>query len=408
MVYASEFAEGFRDSAGFGWEVDGWPKHNWDMLLQNKRQELDRLNSVYSKLLDGSGVQFMEGRGTVVDPNTVEVNGTRYTTRHILISTGGRATKLDIPGAEHAIISDDALELDKLPKRIVIIGAGYIAVEFAGIFNSFGSDTHLVYRADRPLRGFDEEARNFITEQYEVEGVHLHANSTPVDIVKDSEGTFSVQLKDSNGDLSTIEQADTVFMATGRAPNTKNLGLAEAGVELSRKGAVVVDEYSQSTVPSIWAIGDVTDRIALTPVAIMEGMALAKTLFGDEKTKPDHLNVASAVFSQPPLATVGMTEDKAAQELGDVDIYTSVFRPLKNTISNNPGKSFMKLVVDAKTDRVVGVHMAGADCAEIMQGMAVAVKLGVTKRQLDSVVGIHPTAAEEFVTMRNVTRKIRA
>lgn len=274
---------------------------------------------------------------------------------------------MNIPGAEFTITSDEALELETCPKKIAIIGGGYIAVEFAGIFNSFGAETHLMYRADRPLRGFDEETRSFITEQYQEEGLLLHPGFTPSEIKKMKSGKFELIAKSSSGDEVTLSDLDHVFMATGRKPNTAGLGLEQVGVEIDKKSAIKVNEISQTTVPSIYAIGDVTDRIALTPVALMEAMALTKTLFDDQPTKPDHKNVASAVFSQPPLATVGFTEEEAVQEFVDVDIYTSAFRPLRNTISGNPGRAFMKLVVDVATDKVIGVHMVGPDCAEIMQ-----------------------------------------
>eukprot|EP00210_Caulerpa_lentillifera_P006814 g6513.t1 len=407
MVYGSEYASEFSDSKGFGWNLDSVPEHNWNTLLENKRKELDRLNGVYKRLLEGSGVDLIEGRGSILDSHTVEVNGRQYTARYILIATGGRAQRLNVPGAEHTITSDEALELANRPNKIAIIGGGYIAVEFAGIFNSFGTETHLMYRADRPLRGFDEETRSFITEQYKEEGLVLHPGHTPNEIRKLESEKLELVAKNTSGEELTLSDLDHVFMATGRKPNTANLGLEQVGVEIDKKGAIRVNNLSQTTVPSIYAIGDVTDRIALTPVALMEAMALTKTLFDEQPTEPDHKNVASAVFSQPPLATVGFTEEEAIEEFGNVDIYTSAFRPLKNTISGNLGRAFMKLIVDVATDKVIGVHMVGPDCAEIMQGMGVAVKLGVTKAELDSVVGIHPTAAEEFVTMRSVTRQIR-
>lgn len=264
-----------------------------------------------------------------------------------------------------------------------------------------------MYRADRPLRGFDEEVRTFITNEYSQEGLNLHPGYRPNEIKKQGNGLFEISATDASEKTITLSDVDHVFMATGRKPNTAGLGLEAVGVELTNKGAIKVDEYSQTTVPNIYAVGDVTDRIALTPVALMEAMALTKTLFDNNPTSPDHENVASAVFSQPPLATVGLTEEAAIEKFGDIDIYTSSFRALRNTISGNPGKTFMKLIVDVASDRVIGMHMVGYDSAEIMQGMGVAVKMGVTKAQLDSVVGIHPTAAEEFVTMRSVSRKIR-
>jgi len=328
--------------------------------------------------------------------------------KYIVVATGGRAQKLNIPGSEYTITSDEALELEELPKKIVIIGGGYIAVEFAGIFNSFGSEVHLMYRADRPLRGFDEEVRTFIAGQFAEEGLNLHPGYTPKEIKRSDNAKLDLIAESKSGDLMNISGADQIFMATGRKPNVAGLGLEATGVDLTDKGAIKVDSYSQTTVPSIYAVGDVTDRIALTPVALMEAMALSKTLFDGIPTEPNHKNVASAVFSQPPLATVGYTEEEAIEEFGDIDVYTSSFRPLRSTVSGNPGRTFTKLIVDVGSDRVVGVHMVGHDSAEIMQGMGVAVKMGVTKAELDSVVGIHPTAAEEFVTMRSVTRKIRS
>uniref|UniRef100_A0A061S6M6 Glutathione reductase n=1 Tax=Tetraselmis sp. GSL018 TaxID=582737 RepID=A0A061S6M6_9CHLO len=408
FVYGSEYTEHFKDAAGFGWEgVPTSPSLNWGKMMSAKTSEIERLHGIYKKLLDNAGVDLIVGRGTIVDAHTVDVDGKKITAKNICVAVGGKPHMLDIPGAEHCISSDQALCLEQFPGRVVVVGAGYIACEFAGIFEGYGAETHLVYRADLPLRGFDGECREFLAEQMAQKGVNMHPGSSPTEIVKNGDGSYTVKLKKSDGSTSEIS-ADVVMMATGRRPRTANLGLEQAGVELAENGAIKVDEYSRTSVPSIFAIGDVTDRMNLTPVALMEGMAVARTLFGGNgPVAPNHENIASAVFTQPPLATVGMTEEEAAEALGDLDIYTSSFRPMRNTVSGSPGRAFMKLIVDANTDKVVGCHMVGPDSAEIMQGMGVAVKMGVTKTQLDTVVGIHPSSAEEFVTMRTKTREVR-
>ncbi|KAK9822833.1 hypothetical protein WJX81_008309 [Elliptochloris bilobata] len=409
MVFGGEFAEAFRDSVAFGWDAER-PGLTWQRFMENKNKELERLNGVYMKLLEGSKVDFHEGRGRVVDAHTVEVDGRRFTARNILVAVGGRPTVPPIEGAEHAIISDQILNLDALPGKIAIVGGGYIALEFAGIYNNFGTEVHVLWRQAKPLRGFDEEIRDFVNEQYRVRGLNLYPQASPTRIVKGPDGKLTVHADVKDGEPVVLEGLDHVLMATGRKPNTHNLGLEEAGVELVEKtGAIKVDRFSRTNVPSIWAIGDVTNRLNLTPVALMEGMAFARHVFGgDPNAAPDHQAVASAVFSSPPIATVGLTEALAVEQYGSVDIYSSSFRPMKNTISGNPAKAMMKLVVAADSDKVVGVHMAGPECAEIMQGFAVAVKMGVTKAQLDTVVGIHPTSAEEFVTMREPARRIRS
>jgi len=406
-VYGSEYTEAFKDSSGFGWSgVPTSPELNWPKMLKAKTNEITRLTGIYKNLLKNAGVELIEGRGKLVDAHTVDVDGKRYTAKNICIAVGGKAHLVGVPGSEHCITSDEALTLDKFPKRVCVIGGGYIACEFAGIFQGYGSETHLVYRQPLPLRGFDEECRSFLGEQIEQKGINIHPGFSPTEIVKNDDGTFTLKCESNDGDK--FEQTcDVVMMATGRKPKTEGLGLEQLGVEMDDNGAIIVDKYSQTNVPNIYAIGDVTDRVNLTPVALMEGMALAKTLFEGTPTVPDHSNIASAVFTQPPLATVGLTEEEAIEQLSDVDVYTSSFRPMKNTISGNPGRAFMKLLVDSNTDKVVGVHMVGPDAAEIMQGMGVAVKIGVTKKQLDTVVGIHPSSAEEFVTMRTVTRQIR-
>lgn len=374
-----------------------------------KNKELDRLTGVYRRLLDGAGVAYVEGRGEIVDAHTVRVGDKTYTARHILVATGGRPSVPAFPGADLCLTSDTALDLPELPTKIAILGGGYIAVEFASIFNSFGVPTHLAFRADAPLRGFDEEVRSFATDQYAERGVVLHNGVTPSSVTRAPDGTLTLTLAAPGKADVEVTGLSHVMAATGRHPNTRGLGLDKVGVATDEKsGAIVVDAFSRTNVPSIWAVGDVTNRVNLTPVALMEGMAFARHVFGgDGGAKPDYAAIASAVFSTPTIASVGETEAGALKaSSGGIDVYTSSFRPMKNTISGATGKSFMKLIVDRATDRVAGMHMVGPDAAEIMQGFAAAIKLGVTKAQLDSVVGIHPTAAEEFVTMRTKTRSV--
>ncbi|XP_028552346.1 glutathione reductase, chloroplastic [Dendrobium catenatum] len=370
--------------------------------MANKTAELHRLTGIYKNILKNAGVTLIEGRGKIVGPHEVDVNGKRYYARHILISVGARPSIPDIPGKEFAIDSDAALDLPSKPEKIAIVGGGYIALEFAGIFNGLRSDVHVFIRQKKVLRGFDEEIRDFVGEQMSLRGIEFHTEESPQAILKSADGLLS--LKTSKG---TVDGFSHVMFATGRKPNTKNLGLEEAGVKLDKNGAILVDEYSRSSVDSIWAVGDVTDRINLTPVALMEGGAFAKTVFGNEPIKPDYRAVPSAVFSQPPIGQVGLTEEQAIQDYGDVDIFTANFRPLKATISGLPDRVLMKIIVCAKSNRVLGVHMCGEDSPEIIQGIAIAVKAGLTKADFDATIGIHPTSAEEFVTMRTPTREIR-
>ena len=409
FVYCAEYSEAFKDAEGFGWKFPGTPTLDWKTFLDKKNAEIKRLNGIYGNLLKNSGVDMIEGRGVIVGPNTVEVSGRRVTAKNILIATGARAFVPKFEGDDLAIISDNALEVTEIPKSIAIIGGGYIAVEFASIFAGLGSDVHLFYRQPLPLRGFDEEVRTFCADQYVGNGLNLHPFRVPKFARRLDNGKieFTAAAAQGANEEDVTITVDYVMAATGRRPNIKGLGLESAGVELTKSGAIAVDEYSQTNVSSIWAVGDVTDRMALTPVALMESMALTKTIFGGVPTKPDHENIATAVFSNPQIGTVGVSEQAAVELYTNVDIYTSAFRPMRNTISGAEGRTFMKLVVAADSDKVVGIHMVGPDAAEIMQGLGVAVKLGVTKSQLDSVVGIHPSAAEEFVTMRSVTRKIR-
>ncbi|WOK92477.1 glutathione reductase, chloroplastic [Canna indica] len=402
LVYSSKYAHEFEESHGFGWTYEVDPKHDWSTLIANKNAELQRLTGIYKNVLQNAGVTLIEGRGKIIDAHTVDIDGKRYTARHILISVGGRPNLPDIPGIEYAIDSDVALDLPSKPGKIAIVGGGYIALEFAGIFNGLKSDVHVFIRQKQVLRGFDEDIRNFISEQMSLRGIEFHTEETPQAILKSGDGLLS--LRTNKG---TVDGFSHIMFATGRRPSTKNLGLENVGVKLDKNGAILVDDYSRTSVDSIWAVGDVTDRVNLTPVALMEGGAFAKTVFLNQPTKPDYRAVPSAVFCQPPIGQVGITEEQAIQLFGDVDIYTANFRPLKATLSGLPDRVFMKLIVCAHSNTVVGVHMCGDDAPEIMQGIAIAVKAGLTKADFDSTVGIHPTSAEELVTMRNPTRKIR-
>lgn len=406
LVYGSSFSGEFEDSRNFGWDIHGEITFDWKRLIENKTKEITRLNGVYKRILTGAGVTLIEGEGKIIDPHTVEVQLTeghskRFSARHILIATGSRAVLLNIPGKELAITSDEALSLEEFPKRSVIAGGGYIAVEFAGIYNGMGSKVDLFYRKETPLRGFDDEMRTVVSKNLEGRGVALHPNTNITKIEKVEGGLKAYT--DKGQEIET----DVVLMAVGRKPNTKKLNLEAVGVELLKDGAVKVNEFSQTNIPSIWAVGDVTNRINLTPVALMEGTCLAKTLFAGQKVKPDYENVPCAVFSIPPLSVVGLSEQQAiSQAKNDIIVFTSSFTPMKNTISGRQEKTVMKLIVDSESDKVLGAAMCGPDAPEIMQGIAVALKCNATKAQLDSTVGIHPSAAEEFVTMRTCTRRV--
>jgi glutathione reductase (NADPH) len=394
LVYGAQFADAFADAAGFGWSLPP-AKFDWPRLIAAKDREIGRLSQIYISMLKNSGVEIIDGRGIVCDAHTIEVGGRTYTADKILVAVGGHPTVPDIPGIEHVISSNEALDLPHLPRRIVIVGGGYIAVEFAGIFSGLGSEVVEIIRREDLLHGFDDELRVMLAEEMRNRGIEIHTRTQIARIVKAPHAGYSV--------FTGIGQeisADLVMYATGRRPNTRGLGLAEAGVNLNENGAVVVDEWQRSSVPNIYAVGDVTDRLNLTPVAIAEGRAIAETLFNNNPMRMDHRDVPTAVFSQPPIGTVGLTEEEARRAYREIDVYCARFKPMKNTLSGREERAFMKLVVDAETDRVLGCHMLGQDAPEIVQGLAVAVKCGATKKQFDQTVGIHPSAAEEFVTMR--------
>jgi glutathione reductase (NADPH) len=406
LVYGSSFKGEFEDSKNFGWEINGDINFNWKTLLENKTKEIVRLNGVYQRILSNAGVTMVEGAGSLVDAHTVEVaqqDGSKksYTTKHILVATGSRAKRINIPGKELAITSDEALSLEELPKRAVILGGGYIAVEFASIWRGMGAEVDLFYRKDLPLRGFDDEMRAVVASNLEGRGIKLHPGTSLSELSKTADGIRVVTTKGEE------LIADVVLFATGRTPNSQRLNLEAVGVEVDQIGAIKVDEYSRTSVPNIWAVGDVTNRINLTPVALMEATCFAKTVFGGQPIKPDHRDVPCAVFSIPPLSLVGLSEQEAVEVAkSDVLVFTSSFNTMKNSISKRQEKTIMKLLVDSETDKVLGASMCGPDAPEIIQGIAIALKCGATKATFDSTVGIHPSAAEEFVTMRTVTRRV--
>lgn len=399
FVYGSHFSEEFEAAAGFGWTV-GQAEFDWPTLRDNKTKEIERLNGIYERMLNNAGVSIIEGRGTIVDAHTVAVNGQNYTAERILLAVGGWPSVPDIPGKEHIISSNEAFYLESFPKRVIVVGGGYIAVEFAGIFNGLGSDTHLLYRGDLFLRGFDKDIRQFTAQELTKKGIDLRFNSNISSIKKQDDGSLLATLEDG----SSLE-VDAIMYATGRKPKTSNLGLENTQVQLAANGSIIVNDDFQTHEPSIYAVGDVIDRMQLTPVALAEGMALARNLYGPEyqgknSQKVDYNFIATAVFSQPNIATVGYTEEQAKEKFDSVAVFTSDFRHMKHTLSGVDERTYMKLLVDQKTDKVIGCHMVGADAGEIIQGLAVAIKAGATKADFDQTIGIHPTAAEEFVTMR--------
>ncbi|MCU0536910.1 MAG: glutathione-disulfide reductase [Hydrococcus sp. Prado102] len=398
MVYASHFPYQFKEAQGFGWSpVES--SFDWTKMIGAVNNELDRLNGIYQRMLDNSKVQLFRAYATLLDPHTIEIGDTKVTADKILIAVGGHPIKPDVPGIEHTIVSDDMFNLKEQPKRIVIIGGGYIGVEFACIMNGLGSEVTQIIRREKILRGFDEDIRTSIQEAMEKHGIRVVTNSKLKAIEKISDG-LNVHLE--GGDTPEIVVADAVGLAaTGRIPNIAKLGLENAGVEVVR-GAIAVNEYSQTSCENIYAVGDCTDRINLTPVAINEGRAFSDTHFGGKSRLMSYENVPSAVFSTPEAATVGLTEAEAKEKYGEdgIKIYRAKFRPTYHTLSGQDEKTLMKLVVDRNTDKVLGAHMVGESAAEIIQGVAIAIKMGATKSDFDATVAIHPTAAEEFVTMR--------
>ncbi|HEY8288645.1 MAG TPA: glutathione-disulfide reductase [Acetobacteraceae bacterium] len=396
LVQAGEYGAWADDAAGFGWSIHKGP-HDWRKLIAAKDREITRLEGIYRSLLNGAGATIFDATATFLDPHTLDVGGKRITAERIVIATGGHPERPPVPGAELGIISDDAFYLERMPKRIAIVGSGYIAVEFAGIFQALGSEVHLVYRQPLPIRGFDQDLREGLAEALVNQGVTLHPGCRPLKLEADGEGRVLTY-----GEGQTLH-TDLVFFATGRRPSTARLGLESARVATGKGGAVIVNSHLETSQPHVYAIGDVTDRLNLTPVATAEGHALADTLFGHHPRDVSLCNVPSAVFSTPPISTVGLTEEQAA-EYGPVDVYVTKFTPMRHTLTGRARKSLMKLVVDQATQKVVGAHMLGEDSPEIIQGIAIALVMGATKADFDRTIGLHPTAAEEFVTLRTRTR----
>ncbi|MDF3936186.1 glutathione-disulfide reductase [Pseudomonas citronellolis] len=396
LVYGAHFHEDFEQAAGFGWTL-GEARFDWPTLIANKNREIHRLNGIYRNLLVNSGVTLLEGHARLVDAHTVELDGQRFSAANILVATGGWPQVPDIPGKEHAITSQEAFFLERLPRRVLVVGGGYIAVEFASIFLGLGAQTTLLYRRDLFLRGFDRSVREHLRDELAKKGMDLQFNADIARIDKQADGSLLATLKDGR-----VLETDSVFYATGRRPMLDNLGLENVDVALDDKGFIKVDEDYRTSEPSIRAIGDVIGRVQLTPVALAEGMAVARQLFRPEEYRPvDYKLIPTAVFSLPNIGTVGLTEDEARAAGHKVKLFESRFRALKLTLTESQERTLMKLVVDADSDRVLGCHMVGPEAGEILQGIAIALKAGATKRVFDDTIGIHPTAAEEFVTMRS-------
>ncbi|MGL4318875.1 MAG: glutathione-disulfide reductase [Pseudomonas sp.] len=395
LVYGAHYSEDFEQAQGFGWS-GAEPQFDWPTLIANKNREIQRLNGIYRNLLVNSGVTLLEGHAKLLGPNQVEINGQRYSAERILVATGGWPQVPDIPGKELAISSNEAFFLEQLPKRVLVVGGGYIAVEFASIFHGLGAQTSLLYRGELFLRGFDGAVRQHLKEELSKKGLDLQFQADIERIERQVDGSLLATLQDGR-QIAT----DCVFYATGRRPMLDNLGLENTGVQLDDKGFIKVNEHYESSEPSILAIGDVIGRVQLTPVALAEGMAVARRLFCSQEYRPvDYRHIPTAVFSLPNIATVGLTEEQAREEGYAVQIFESRFRPMKLTLTECQERTLMKLVVDAATDQVLGCHMVGPDSGEIIQGLAVALKAGATKQVFDETLGVHPTAAEEFVTMR--------
>lgn len=399
-LHAAEYGAGFLQAPGFGWQSQA-PLFDWPTLRENKSETIAKLSGIYSKMLDDVGVEMIEGHASLCGPHQVEVEGKFYSAERILLATGSRPVMPDIPGKEHLLDSDQIFDLEQLPNRLLIVGGGYVATEFAGIFHGLGVDVTQIYRGELFLRGFDKEICEFVAEQMRNQDIDLRFNSDLKRIDKNSDGSFTATLQDGS-----LLQTDLILAATGREPHTDNLGLEKVGVQLGTTGAVQVDEFYQTNIPSIYALGDLIDRMQLTPIALAEGMTLVRHLYKGGSEPLDYNLVPTAVFSLPTIGCVGLTEEDALEQYPQIDVYSSNFRSLKHALSGSGERVLMKLLVDPVSDKVVGAHMAGEMAGETIQGIAVALKAGACKRDFDKTIGIHPTSAEEFVTMRSKTRTV--
>lgn len=393
--YAAGYGEAFEEAAGYGWTLPEAPKFDWAHLKKQRAKEIGRLNGIYGSLLKNSGVTLITGWAQLIDAHTVEIDGKRHTAKHLLVATGGTPFVPDIPGREHIVTSDAMFDLEPFPNRLLVVGGGYIACEFASIFNGLGAKVTQLHRRARLLTGFDDDVRQFVASEMGKAGVDIRLNCEAASVERSSHGGLTVTLA-----RGQQVEADTVLFATGRVPNTQGLGLEAAGVKLDDKGAIAVDAHYRTSVPSIYAVGDVSTRVQLTPVALAEAMVVVDELFGSARRRMDYEFIPTAVFTHPNIGTCGYSETDARAKFGEVTVFSSEFKSLRHTLSGSSERTFMKLVVDKKSDRVVGLHMVGADAGEVVQGFAVAMRAGATKALFDSTIGIHPTAAEEFVTMR--------
>ncbi|MGY8861377.1 MAG: glutathione-disulfide reductase [Pseudomonadales bacterium] len=393
-TYASHFSHDFENAKGYGWDL-GSAKFHWPTLVANKKTEISRLNGIYANLLDNSGAQIIRGYASLKDANTVSVNGTDYTAERIVIATGGTPNIPDVDYANLLISSDDIFDLSEFPKRLLVVGAGYIALEFACIFQGLGSQVQVSYRGDLIMRSFDDDVRLFVDQEMRKQGIEMNYHSQVSNVVRQADSSLLVTFADG-----TNIEVDQVLMAIGRKPRLAGIGLEVLGIETTSKGTIAVNDKFQTNVDNIYALGDVTGGIELTPVALAEAMTLVNHWFGDGSKVMDYDLIPTAVFTQPNVGTIGLTEQEAREQYGEITVYRSDFKPMKHTLSGSDERSFMKLIVDAATDRVIGLHIVGEGAGEMLQGFAVAMKAGATKADFDATIGIHPTSAEELVTMR--------